>query len=364
MTSRRSFVRPLRPHPVASSRSGKVSALLLSVWVVFGCSSEPDEKIEPLAPVFLGERVRFATTLTGVAVVGEAGAVSSSARVDVVNASTGQEVTADAASDGSFELELGGTPMDEFRLYATLGEQTTRAISIFGFTSDGYLALADLEFSSVAAEGFTLAADTKILLTFGHPSHLSFDAGCNTHSASYWSCDGRLCVSDLGATAIACDSALQSQDQWLAAYFASSPRLTRQGPRLSLSSDEASFQFMERSLLEPDRPLTGRTWTIDTIIAGDQARSVPLAPTLSFLINGTVQVFTTCTTGVGFYAAVDQRLTFFQVEYIEKPCDAAGDASIDESIRRMLGDGTVDFAIDRERMTITLGSDGLQAGTD
>jgi heat shock protein HslJ len=357
-------VRLLRSHSVPSSWRWKVSALVLSASVAFGCSSEPDSKIEPLPPVFLGERVRIDSTLAGVAFVGEPGAVSSSARVDVVNASTGREVTTAAASDGSFELELGGTPMDEYRLYATLGEQTARAISLFGLTSDGDLALADLEFSSIAAQGFTLAADTNILLTFGDPDHLSLDTGCNTHSASYWPCEGRLCVSDLGATTVACDSELQSQDQWLAAYLASSPRLTRQGPRLTLSSAEASLDFMERSLLEPDRPLTGRTWTIDTIITGDQPRSVSLAPTLSFLINGTVQVFTTCTTGVGLYSAYDQRLTFFEVEYIQKPCDAGGDAGIDESIRRMLSDGAVDFAIDRERMTITLGSDGLQAATD
>jgi hypothetical protein len=144
----------------------------------------------------------------------------------------------------------------------------------------------------------------------------------------------------------------------------SSPRLTRQGPRLTLAGDDASLEFIESSLLNPDRPLTGRTWTIDTLIAADQARSVSLEPTISFQINGTLQVFTTCTTGSGLYAAGAPTLAITDMEYIEKPCDASGDASVDEPIRRVLTDGDLRFEIDTARLTSTRGSDGLQAQTE
>jgi len=244
-----------------------------------------------------------------------------------------------------------------------LGEQSARAGSVFGFTGDGETGLAGLDFSSVSADGLTPALDTSIRLIFDQTA-LSFDAGCNTHSASYFACDGRLCISELSATEVGCDPTLQTQDRWVAAFFESSPRLTRQGPRLRLASADASLEFIERSLLDPDRPLTGRTWTIDTISEGERGRSVALEPTISFDTTVTLQVFTTCTSGSGLYAAVDQTLTLYDMVYIEKPCDASGDASIDEPIRRVLRDGTVRFEIDTARLTLTRDGDGLLAGTD
>jgi heat shock protein HslJ len=352
-----------RLHSISQTSAWKVFAPSLCVWLVLACSSEPDEPTEALPPVIVGEKVTIQSTASGVAVLGEPGAVTSSARVDVVNASTGQAVTTTAAAAGSFELELGGTPMDPYRIYVTVGEQSSRAVSSFGSTGDGELGLAGLEFSSIAATGFTLATDTTISLTFDY-SALSFEAGCNNHSAPYSLCDGRLCASDFRVTAIGCDPILQAQDEWMAAFFGSSPRLSRQGPRLTLAGDDASLEFIESSLLNPDRPLTGRTWTIDTLIAADQARSLSLEPTISFQTNGTLQVFTTCTTGSGIYAAGEPTLAITNMEYIEKPCDASGDASIDEPIRRVLGDGDLVFEIDAARLTITRGRDGLQAQTD
>jgi heat shock protein HslJ len=363
MTSCFSLLRLSRRHSISQPSVWKVFAPSLCVWLVLACSSEPDEPTEALPPLIVGERVTLQSTAMGVTVLGEPGAVTSSARVDVVNASTGQTVTTTAAPAGSFELQLGGTPMDVYRVYATVGEQSSRAFSIFGVTSDGDPGLAGLEFSSVATTGFTLATDTTITLTFDY-SALSFDAGCNNHSAPYTLCDGRLCASDFRVTAIGCDPILQAQDEWMAAFFGSSPRLSRQGPRLTLAGADASLEFIESSLLDPDRPLTGRTWTIDTLIAADQARSVSLEPTISFQTNGSLQVFTTCTTGSGVYAAGEPTLAIIDMEYIEKPCDASGDASIDEPIRRVLGDGDLLFEIDAARLSITRGSEGLQARTE
>jgi heat shock protein HslJ len=363
MTSCLSLARLFRLPSTVQPSAWKVFAPSLSVWLVLACSSEPSEPTEALPPVIVGEKVTVQSTVTGVAFLGEPGAVTSSARVDVVNASTGQTVTTTAAAAGSFELELGGTPIDPYRIYATVGEQSSRAVSSFGSTGDGEPGLAGLEFSSIAATGFTLATDTTLSLSFDY-SALSFEAGCNNHSAPYSLCDGRLCASDFRVTAIGCDPILQAQDEWMAAFFGSSPRLTRQGPRLTLAGDEASLDFIESSLLNPDRPLTGRTWTIDTLIAADQARSVSLEPTISFQTNGTLQVFTTCTSGSGIYAAGEPTLAISNMEYIEKPCDASGDASIDEPIRRVLGDGDLAFEIDAARLTITRGRDGLQARTE
>jgi heat shock protein HslJ len=362
MTSCFSLSSLSRLRSIPQPSAWKAFAPSLFVGLVLGCSSDPAEPTA-LPPVIVGDKVTIQSTGTGVAFLGEPGAVTSSARVDVVNASTGQTVTTTAAAAGSFELELGGTPMDPYRIYATVGEQSSRAVSIFGSTSDGEPGLAGLEFTSVAATGFTLATDTTISLTFDYNA-LNFDAGCNTHSAAYSPCEGRLCVSELSATAIGCEPILQAQDEWMAAFFGSSPRLTRQGPRFTLAGAEASLEFIESSLLNPDRPLTGRTWTIDTLIAADIARSVSLEPTISFQTNGTLEVFTTCTSGSGVYAADEPTLAIINLEYIEKPCDASGDASIDEPIRRVLGDGDLRFEIDTARLTITRGSEGLQAKTE
>ncbi len=190
MTPCVSLVRLLRAHPILSSSGWTLSAVASCALLVSGCSSESDETTEALPPVLIGAKVQVESTIAGVAVSGEPGAVTSSARVDVVNASTGQAVTTSADDDGSFELELGGTPMDQYRLYATLGEQSSRAVSIYGFTSDGEPGLARLEYSSVSADGFTLATDSTIHLVFDH-GDLSFDAGCSTHSPHRTNLDRR-----------------------------------------------------------------------------------------------------------------------------------------------------------------------------
>jgi hypothetical protein len=68
------------------------------------------------------------------------------------------------ASGGSevFALARVAAPGAAEWRYEAVGRQSSRAVSIFGSTSDGEPGLAALEFSSISATGLTLATNTTI----------------------------------------------------------------------------------------------------------------------------------------------------------------------------------------------------------
>jgi heat shock protein HslJ len=329
-----------------------------------GCGGE-SEKEGPVEIVFIDEqKVNVAGTDVGIIVSGDSGAVAPSARVDAVNASTAQTVTASAAADGSFELTLPGAPTDEVRLYATLDEQSWRARYYqSGLLLEVLQGVEGRAFTLVSADGYVPVAEIPVHLSFEYAG-LSLDAGCNSISGPYSACDGRLCVSDLMRTLIGCDADRLAQDDWMSAFLRSSPRLIQQGPRLMLAGTEATLELIEADLLNPDRPLMGRTWTIDTLSDGPTSRSVSLAPTVTFPTINTLQVFTTCTTGSGSYTAYDGSMGIYDMAYGEEPCGAAGDAGADELIRQVLGEGDQRYEIDVTRLTIRRGVQAIQATTE
>jgi heat shock protein HslJ len=315
--------------------------------------------------VIMSQKLRLTPSDNGVIVSGEAGAVPALARVDVTNVSNGQEQTTTAQADGSFAVELTGTLMDEYRVDATVGGLSSRTRLSSGGATESEAGLAGLEFLLESAEGYTLVEGTTLRLRFD-ASEISFDAGCNGHSGAYSLCDERLCVANLSSTLRGCEQPLMAQDGWLDAFFRSSPLVTHTGTRLELQGAEATLAFLDREVADPDRPLSGRTWTIDTFMDADAAFDYPglFAPTVVFQADGSLQVFTTCNTGSGSYVVGDRVLTLSDVGYTEEPCDPTGNVAAHEHIRQVLTDGTVSFEIDAARLTLQRGTLGLGALTD
>jgi len=216
-----------------------------------------------------------------------------------------------------------------------------------------------------SSEGFTPVENTNVRVNF-EETQFGFYAGCNSHSGEYSVCGDELCVESLGSTEIGCAPELHAQDQWLAGFMTARPGLSLDGPRLTLSGAEATLEFLDREVADPDRALTGVVWNIDTFVEGDAASNFPLQvpPTVSFDADGSVRIFTTCNMGGGEYIQRGQELSLSGIAYTEEGCGASGSAAADTHVQQVLTDGTLALEIEANRLTLMRGDIGLSATAD
>jgi heat shock protein HslJ len=205
-----------------------------------------------------------------------------------------------------------------------------------------------------SADGFEPVADTSVRLSFQN-GELSVSAGCNGQGGPYTLKAGRLLLDGLGSTALGCSAELSSQDQWLAEFLSARPAITLQGTTLTLRGERASLVFADREVADPDRPLAGAPWTIDSsIMGGAVATSGPA--TLEFSSDGNLVVEAVCYTGSGRYSVSGDRLTFTELAYSEKPCSTP---LADRVLRAVVRNGNADFEIVANRLTIERGGQGV-----
>jgi len=121
-----------------------------------------------------------------------------------------------------------------------------------------------------------LVAGTRITLNFVADGHrLGAQAGCNQMSGPASFEGRRLVVGDMATTEMGCDPPRHSQDEWLAGFLTSRPQWSRSGSTLTLESGTTRIVLEDREGADPDRPLRGTKWVVDTIVDRDTASSVP-----------------------------------------------------------------------------------------
>jgi heat shock protein HslJ len=121
----------------------------------------------------------------------------------------------------------------------------------------------------------SLVPGTRIELSFSD-GRLSARAGCNLMGAGYRLEGGRLrLVGPIGMTEMGCDPERHDQDAWLSGFLGSSPRVELRGSRLVLSAGGTEIRLLDREVIEPDLPLEGTRWVLETIVRGEVASSVP-----------------------------------------------------------------------------------------
>jgi heat shock protein HslJ len=218
------------------------------------------------------------------------------------------------------------------------------------------------EFLSTSVDGAPrpLVAGTQIRLTF-RDGQIGASAGCNSMGGTY-RLEGNVLVFEGGSmTEMGCDEARHAQDEWLVSFLASRPTLTLAGNEMTLVGDGTTIAFLDREVAEPDLPLTGTTWTVESIITGDAVSSVPegAVATISFADDGRVEVHTGCNSGSGRFEATDDgQLRFIDVAVTEMACDGPGGA-LEAAILPILGADSLTYAIDSGRMTIMAGDAGI-----
>lgn len=205
-----------------------------------------------------------------------------------------------------------------------------------------------------------LVSGTRIRLDV-RATDFSASAGCNTMGGQYQIVGGDLVVDQLATTDMGCPAPLGTQDSWLAQLLASQPTFTLDGDDLTLSSGSTVVHFQDRRVADPDRPLVGPLWTVDSIISGDAVSSVPngATATLAFAIDGTLTVFTGCNQGGASWTQTAGTIVIRDLVLTKITCTGAG-GPLEAALVGVLHAGTFAFTIDADALTLQAGSNGIQ----
>jgi heat shock protein HslJ len=215
-------------------------------------------------------------------------------------------------------------------------------------------------FVSTDVTGHELVAGSSVSLAFVD-GRLVASAGCNTMSGSY-ELDGDVLrlPEQLMSTMMGCAPDLMAQDEWLSSFLTAGPTLSLDVGDLTLTSGDVAIVAVDESVANPARPMVGTAWTLDTIVEGDVASSVPVgvdAPTFEIGQDGMAAVFTGCNRGSASAGLDGATLSLGPLRLTKMACP--GDASAVEADVVAVLDGDVTFAIDGDRLTLTKADRGL-----
>ncbi|HYN74839.1 MAG TPA: META domain-containing protein [Candidatus Limnocylindria bacterium] len=214
---------------------------------------------------------------------------------------------------------------------------------------------------SQGGAAYDLVPGSVVRLTFGD-GRLSANAGCNTlGGAVAFDGSGMTVTSALASTQMACPQELMDQDTWLAALLTAGSDLTVDGDLLTLASGNTTMVLQDERTAVPDASLVMTEWTLDTIIDGDAATSVPagVPATLAFG-SGLPKAFveTGCNNGSGSVETGENTLTFGPIALTKKACADDAAAAVESAVLSVL-QGEVAYVIDGKALTITRGEQSL-----
>lgn len=209
-----------------------------------------------------------------------------------------------------------------------------------------------------------LVPDTRIRLSFAD-GDLTAMAGCNTLGGGYRLDNGILVVDQMRMTQIGCPAPLAEQDTWLGNLLQSRPAVVVSGDQLTLTSGATTVALLDRTVADPDRPLVGPEWRVDSLISGDAVSSVPGdgRASLTFSENGTVGVQTGCNTGRGRYVASSGTVTISQVVLTRVAClDDRGE--LERAVLEVIEAPELSVQITAASLTLMAGDKGLGLRAD
>lgn len=201
-------------------------------------------------------------------------------------------------------------------------------------------------------------SELRISFTDGQ---LGISAGCNSIGGPYvldgatLRVDGGLSMTEMG-----CDAPLMDQDTWVADLFQGDVDVALAGFELTLTSGDTVIELTDREIAAPDVELTGTLWTLDTLISGDTASTVPggAVATLEIAEDGSVSIDTGCNTGGGAAEVSEDSITFGPIATTRIACTEDGTAEVESAMLTVL-DGEVAFEITETGLTITKGDRAL-----
>jgi heat shock protein HslJ len=199
-----------------------------------------------------------------------------------------------------------------------------------------------------------LVAGTRIRLRFDDGA-VQADAGCNHLAGRASQEGGQLAVSDLGGTAMGCDAALTRQDAWLAGFLSGRPSWRLDGDTLVLRAGDTEIVLVDSRVAEPDRALIGTRWSIESVIDGQAASSVPAGTNarLTFQVGDRVTGWTGCNTFSGTATRPsDDTIVFSRIVSSRRACPTEAGRHTESAVLAVLA-GRVQVTIQGDRLTLT-----------
>lgn len=207
---------------------------------------------------------------------------------------------------------------------------------------------------SVDGKPHQLVAGSEITVEFTDDGRLIARAGCNMMQAPVDTADKKLTFDGgLASTGVGCDKALHEQDELVAEVLGAAPTWQLSESKLEIVSGTTTLTLTDRSVADPDRPLEGTEWTLDTLVSGQVAASVPttVPPVRVTFDSKTVTASTGCNGAGGRYTIDGDTLHVTPGARTLMAC--ADDIMRVESAVQNVLDGEVRFAITADRLTLT-----------
>ncbi len=202
----------------------------------------------------------------------------------------------------------------------------------------------------------TLAGRTRISLSFTG-GRISAHAGCNSISGAATAWDGELVVEGLISTMMACLPDVDAQERWLIDLLKSRPYLDLVGNQLVLTSGESVLELLDRVEADPDRPLEGTHWRLQSIRTPDSVSSFADVAARVRFDGSQLSVDTGCNTGGGSVTVGDGTIGVGPLRLTRKagPPDAM---RVERHVIQVL-QGTVPYTIDADVLTLGDSDNGL-----
>lgn len=243
------------------------------------------------------------------------------------------------------------------------GDQTAQTTPGGSGSDDSQLKGRTFLSSSVTSNGkpYPLVSGTQISLWFPEDGRLVANAGCNTISGDKAQlADGKLSVAGLGMTEMGCDAPRHKQDEWLVGLLEAGPTWKLSEATLTLTSGENVLTLVDKKVAQPDLPVEGTKWTVNTIFTGDVASNTA-GMDKAFLVfaDGKVTGSTGCNRLTGTAKISSSEITFGPIATTKMAC-ADPMTQVERSVLLVLK-GTVPFSIDSSSLTLNhpRGANGL-----
>ncbi|RDI50768.1 META domain-containing protein [Nocardia mexicana] len=215
-------------------------------------------------------------------------------------------------------------------------------------------------FVSTKVEGTPIPGGGPMQLTFAD-GRVSADSGCNTGSGPV-SFDGDvLRVAGMATTLMACPDGKSGADGWQTDLLQSAPKWALSDDTLTLTGNGITVTLLDKKVAQPDRPLTGTSWTVTALLRPDaQVRSQALDdahPTLTIAPDGQVSGSAGCNRMMGTAEIAGGDVTF-RIATTRMAC-APEVMEVERQVLEAL-DGKTSATIDAD--TLTLRNSGNNTG--
>ncbi|WP_326470004.1 META domain-containing protein [Actinophytocola sp.] len=201
----------------------------------------------------------------------------------------------------------------------------------------------------------TEPAGTTTTLRFTEDGRLVASGGCNTISGPVDTTGGRLATADISITEMACDPDRHASDERLVRFLTGGPSWRLDGDKLVLGAADAELVLTEEQAM----PLTGTTWRLDTLMAGEIAGSTPAGVDATLIFDAEqVTVTGLCNLRAVKYRAAGSTLIFEPGMSTLMACEPEI-MTVEQAATEVLN-GAASYRIDGQTLTITNNGKGLR----